>query len=266
MYLTGAPVLKFVDVGLVYETRPVLDAISFEVHPGDHWVILGQNGAGKSSLFQISAARLRPSFGTAWVLGEQLGKTDMRVLRKRIGISSGAVVEQLRPDLLVSEVVLTGVYGDLAPWWHTYTEMDEERALTLLRLAGVEELSKRAFGTLSAGERQQVVIARALMPDPQLLLLDEPTAGLDMGARERFLQRLGTLLEEHQNLSLLMITHHIEDVPASSTHALVLKEGVMVAVGRVGDVLTGRNLSVAFDFPLKVERHGGRYRATAKGD
>ena len=266
MYLTGAPVIKFIDVSLVYESRRVLDAISFEVHPGDHWVVLGQNGAGKTSLFQVAAARLRPSLGTAWVLGEQLGKTDMRELRKRIGISSGAIVEQLRPDLLVEEVFLTGIYGDLAPWWHTYTEMDKERALMLLRLAGVEELSRRAFGTLSAGERQQVVIARALMPDPQLLLLDEPTAGLDMGARERFLQRLGTLLAEHQSLSLLMITHHIEDVPPSCTHALVLKEGIMVAVGRVGDVLTDMNLSVAFDFPLKVERHGGRYRATGKGD
>lgn len=254
------------EVSLVYESRPVLDAVSFEVHSGDRWVVLGQNGAGKTSLFQIAAARLRPSLGTAWVLGEQLGKTDMRELRKRIGISSGAIVEQLRPDLLVEEVVLTGVYGDLAPWWRTYTESDKERALTLLRLAGVEGLSKRAFGTLSAGERQQVVIARALMPDPQLLLLDEPTSGLDMGARERFLERLGMLLSEHQKLSLLMITHHIEDVPPSSTHALVLKEGIMVAVGRVGDVLIDKSLSVAFDFPLKVEKHAGRYRATARAN
>ncbi len=258
------PVLRFEDLGLIYDNQPVLSDISFQVHRGDHWVVMGQNGAGKTSLFYIASAQLRPSSGTAFVLGEQLGKTDMRQLRKRIGISSASIADQLRQDLLVGEVVLTGLYGDLAPWWHNYTALDKSRADDLLELAGVEALSKRIFCTLSAGERQQVLTARAFMADPQLLLLDEPTSGLDMGARERFLTRLGSLLAEHPNLSLIIITHHIEDVPISSTHALVIKQGQAVAMGSIDDVLTDENLSFAFDFPLKVERYLGRYRATTR--
>lgn len=257
-------VLKFVGVNLVYQTQAVLSNISFEVSPGDHWAVLGQNGAGKTSLFHIASARLRPSSGLAFVLGEQLGRTDMRQLRKSIGISSTSVAEQLPWHLLVKEVVLTGLYGDLAPWWHAYDKTDRTRAVDLLELAGVGRLSERIFGTLSAGERQQVMIARALMPNPQLLLLDEPTSGLDMGAREHFLERLGALLLEHKGLALLMITHHIEDVPVSTTHALVLKAGEMLASGDAVGVLTDEILSAAFDYPLKVENYSGRYRAVAR--
>ncbi|MDA8081346.1 MAG: ATP-binding cassette domain-containing protein [Actinomycetota bacterium] len=262
--MPDTPVLKFVELGLIYESQPVLTNISFEVRKGEHWVVMGQNGAGKTSLFHISSAQLRPSSGLAFILGEQLGKTDMRRLRRRIGISSVSVADQLRPDLLVEEVVLTGVFGDLAPWWHDYTANDRSRAENLLELAGVQNLSRRVFRTLSAGERQQVLTARALMPNPQLLLLDEPTSGLDMGARERFMTRLGFLLAEHASLSLLLITHHIEDVPLSSTHALLLKQGNMVASGGIGDVLTDDNLTIAFDFPLKIETSLGRYRAVAR--
>ena len=257
-------VLKFVELGLTYESQPVLADISFEVRKGEHWVVMGPNGAGKTSLFHIASAQLRPSSGIAIVLGEQLGKTDMRWLRRRIGISSVSVSDQLRSDLSVEEVVLTGLFGDLAPWWHDYTATDRSRAEELLELAGVQDLSHRVFRTLSAGERQQVLTARALMPNPRLLLLDEPTSGLDMGARERFLTRLGFLLGEHTGLSLLLITHHIEDVPLSSTHALLLKQGRMVANGGIGDVLTDDNLTVAFDFPLKIDTISGRYRAVAK--
>ncbi|NNN19833.1 MAG: ATP-binding cassette domain-containing protein [Acidimicrobiaceae bacterium] len=257
-------VLKFTGVTLIYETDPVLTDVSFEVHSGDHWAVLGQNGAGKSSLFHIASAQLRPTSGSAFVLGEKLGQTDMRKLRKRIGISSMAIADQLRRDLLVKEVVLTGLYGDLAPWWHDYTDENKTRAMGLLELAGVDWLADRPFITLSAGERQQVMIARALMSDPQLLLLDEPTSGLDMGARERFLDRLGLLLADHKSLALLVITHHIEDVPISTTHALVLKHGHLLASGSAEDVLSDSNLSSAFEFPLSVENRSGRYRAVAR--
>ncbi len=253
-------VIDFDNIGLILDGNPVLAEVSFRVFPGEHWVVLGQNGAGKTSLFQLGAARSRPSSGTAVVLGETLGRTDMRKLRQRIGISSGSIAEQFRRDLSVDEVILTGIYGDLAPWWRTYTDADLERAIKLLRLAGAEKLSQRLFSTLSAGERQQVMTARALMSEPRLLLLDEPTSGLDMGARERFLERLEILLGEHPSLALVMITHRLEDVPRSTTHALVLKRGKIVALGSANEVLTGKTLSEAFDIPLEVDKHSGRYR------
>ncbi len=262
--MENSSVLKFVGVSLVYETQAVLSDVSFEAFPGDRWAVLGQNGAGKSSLFHVASARLRPSSGLATVLGEQLGRTDMRKLRKHIGISSSAIADQLPGNLSVKEVVETGLYGDLAPWWHTYQTDDQARAVNLLELAGVGNLSDRIFGTLSAGERQQVMIARALMPNPKLLLLDEPTSGLDMGAREHFLERLGSLLSAHEDLALFMITHHIEDVPVSTTHALVLKAGRVLAIGNAMEALTDESLSLAFDYPLKIENHSGRYRAVSR--
>lgn len=257
-------VLKLLDVSLVYEDEPVLSDINLEVGQGERWVVLGQNGAGKTSLFRIASASLRPSAGLATVLGETLGRTDMRQLRKRIGISSTSIADKLRRDLIVEEVVLTGRFGDLAPWWHEYSSQDVRRMSDLLAMAGVHHLGRRIFSSLSAGEKQQVLIARALMSDPLLLMLDEPTSGLDMGARERFLERLNILVGEHEKLSLLMITHHIEDVPPSSTHALLLKSGRVVSVGAIRDVLNDENLSEAFDFPLKVEKYAGRYRAVAR--
>lgn len=261
--MSKSPVIRFQDVRLSFGVDPVLAGINLEVLSGQRWVVLGQNGAGKTSLLQIASARLRPSSGRAVVLGEELGRTDMRVLRKRIGFSSTALSDQMRRDLLVEEVVLTGVFGDLAPWWHNYNADHVKRASDLLDLAGVGSLSKRIFHTLSAGERQQVMIARALMSDPQLLLLDEPTSGLDMGARERLLDRLDALILEHRELSLVMITHHVEEVPTLSTHALLLKRGRMIASGEVSRVLVDDSLSGAFDFPLRVERSSGRYRAVA---
>lgn len=253
-------VLKFENVTLVYHNKAVLSEISFKVCAGEHWVVLGPNGAGKSSLLQIAAARLRPTSGSATILGEALGSIDMRLLRQRIGISSSFIYDQLRGDLLVEEVVLTGMYGDLAPWWRLYTGSEREKARDLLRLAGLEVLSHRPMFSLSAGERQQMMIARALMPQPSILLLDEPTSALDMGARERFLDRLDALLAEHPTLALIMITHRLEDVPQSTTHGLLLRQGIASAAGSAADVLTDPLLSSAFDTPLRVERIGGRYR------
>lgn len=251
----------FENVGLIAGNQQILSDVSFSAYSGEHWVILGPNGAGKTSLFNIASARLRPSNGRTVIFGEQLGKCDMRLLRQRIGISSAAIGDQLRKDLLVYEVVLTGIYGDLAPWWHHYSAVDLERTHSLLSLAGVEKYSQRQYGSLSAGEKQQVLIARALISDPKLLLLDEPTSGLDLGARERFLERLDVLLADNGSLSLLIITHHVEDIPVSSTNALMLKNGSVVSSGSIDEVLVDRNLSSLFEHPLRVEKLSGRYRA-----
>lgn len=256
--------VSFEKVDLISGSQKILSDVSFDVHPGEHWVILGPNGAGKTSLFNIASARLRPSNGRTLIFGEQLGKCDMRLLRRRIGISSAAIGDLLRNDLLVFEVVLTGIYGDLAPWWHTYSDSDLERAQMLLSMAGVETFSQRQYGSLSAGEKQQVLIARALISDPDLLLLDEPTSGLDLGARERFLERLDVLLSNNDDLSLLVITHHVEDIPISSTNALMLKNGSVLSSGSISEVLIDKNLSSLFEYPLRVEKFSRRYRAISR--
>lgn len=254
-------ILEFSGVELVREGRRILSGISFAIASGERWVVLGPNGAGKSSLFSIASAQTRPSSGVVQIFGQTLGHCDMRRLRKRIGISSDSIRAQIRNDLTAQEVVLTGRYGDLAPWWNTYSGRDLEKAVSLLNLAGVGHLSGHLFGTLSAGESQQILIARALMMDPELLFLDEPTSGLDLGARERFLSRLALIVNRHRALPLLMITHHVEDIPASTTHALMLKGGAVVASGEADKVLTDDNLSAVFDYPLVIEKNGGRYRA-----
>lgn len=258
-------ILQFNGVDLVREGRRILSDISFAISPGERWVVLGPNGAGKSSLFSIASAQMRPTSGIVQIFGQTLGSCDMRKLRRRIGICSDQIRTQIRNDLSAHEVVLTGRYGDLAPWWNTYTAKDSKRAAALLDLAGVGQLSSHLFGTLSAGESQQILIARALMMDPELLFLDEPTSGLDLGARERFLSRLAVILNQHRTLPLLMITHHVEDIPASTTHALLLKRGAIVAAGEVDKVLTDFNLSTVFDYPLVLEKNGDRYRAGYAG-
>lgn len=253
--------LVFEGVNLIRDGRYLLSNVSLTIHSGQHWVVLGPNGAGKSTLFGIASARMRPSSGSALILGSELGKTDMRELRKRIGLGSSAIGSQIRGDFLAYEVVLTGLYGDLAPWWHTYSDQDIARAHELLALAGVEKLANQQFRTMSAGESQQVLIARALMMKPELFLLDEPTSGMDLGARERFLNRLRDLFTVYQDVALLMITHHVEDIPKFATHALLLKEGQVVASGDIDSVLTNDNLSLVFDYPLSVEKIDGRFRA-----
>lgn len=257
-------ILRFEQVDLVRNGRYLLSNVTFSIDPSQHWVILGPNGAGKSTLFAIASARTRPSSGTAVVLGCELGNTDMRILRSRIGMGSSAVGSQMRGDFLAYEVVLTGLYGDLAPWWHVYGEQDIAKAHQLLALAGVEKLANQKFETLSAGEAQQILIARALMMDPKLFLLDEPTSGMDLGARELFLKRLSRLFSIYHDVALLMITHHVEDIPSFATHALLLKEGSVAATGEIDSVLTSDNLTHVFDYPLSVEKSGARFHASSR--
>jgi iron complex transport system ATP-binding protein len=227
-------------------------------------VVIGPNGSGKTTLLSIAGARLHPSAGTVEILGERLGASDWRAVRARVGFVSGAVVRSLRPDLVARDIVMTGRYGALEPWWHAYDDADRARATALLAAAGVGALADRPFRVISEGERQQVLLARVLMADPGLLLLDEPFAGLDLGARERLLARLGALAGDPATPPLVLVTHHVEEIPPGTTHALVLGDGRVVAAGAVDDALTAASLSDAFALPVDLTRDGDRWSARAR--
>jgi iron complex transport system ATP-binding protein len=225
--------------------------------------VIGPNGSGKTTLLQIAGARLHPSAGSVEILGDRLGASDWRAVRARVGFVSGSVVRSLRPALEAIDIVVTGKYGALEPWWHTYTDGDRARAMELMGLTGVAGLASRAFGVISEGERQQVLLARLLMGEPGLLLLDEPFAGLDLGARERLLARLGALATDPATPPTVLVTHHVEEIPPGTSHALVISGGRAIGAGPIDRVLTTGSLSEAFDFPVEVARDGDRWWARA---
>jgi iron complex transport system ATP-binding protein len=212
----GPPVLELSDVGVRRAAAWLLAGASLRVLPGQRWVVIGPNGAGKSTLLAVAATTLFPTVGRVRVLGAQLGRADARTLRPRIGLISAALSERFEPRLRAREVVVTARTGALAPWWDTYAAPDEDRALALLRQLGVGELAERSFGTLSTGERQRVLLARTLMPDPDLVLADEPAAGLDLRAREELVDALALLAAGTRPLGIVLVTHHIERFPRAS--------------------------------------------------
>ena len=256
-------VLEFAGVSVVRGDTTLLDDISWEVEEGQRWVILGPNGAGKTTLLQLAAGRIHPTTGVAGVLGEVLGAVDVFELRPRIGLCSAAVAERLPADEVVRDVVVTAAYGIVGRWRETYATLDQARALELLEALGAAHLSERAFGTLSEGERKRVQIARALMTDPELMLLDEPAAGLDLGGREDLVARLGALAADVEAPALVLVTHHVEEIPPWFTDVLLMREGRVVAAGPIEITLTAANLSTTFGLPLVVERHGQRWSARA---
>jgi iron complex transport system ATP-binding protein len=239
----------------------VLTGIDWEVGPADRWVVVGANGSGKTSLLRLAGAQVRATAGTVDVLGERLGRTDLRALRARIGVASAAVTDQLRPGLSAHDTVMTARHGALEPWWHHYTAQDHARADDLLEAMGCSTLRGRPLGTLSQGERQRVVVARALMPQPELLLLDEPAAGLDLPAREALVARLGDLAADRAAPPMVLVTHHLEEVPPGTTHALLLRRGRAVMAGPVEQVLAPEPLSEAFEIGVRVARRDGRWTA-----
>ena len=257
------PVLRLEAVGLVLDGTRVLDGVDWVVHPGERWVVLGRNGSGKTSLLRIASLYQHPSHGTVEVLGETLGRTDVRRLRTRIGVASAAMADLLRPGLTALEVVVTAKHVVLEPWWHTYDDADRARARELLGRVGVAEVADHRFGTLSSGERQRTQLARTLMGDPGLLLLDEPTAGLDLGGREDLVRRLGALAADPATPPTVLVTHHVEEIPAGFTHALLLREGVVQAAGPIATTLTADALSTCFGLSLELDRHGDRWTARA---
>ncbi|MGI8881172.1 MAG: ABC transporter ATP-binding protein [Jatrophihabitans sp.] len=256
-------VLQLAGVTVRRGQKLLLDSIDWTVELDERWVVLGPNGAGKTTLLQIAGAMLHPTSGTAYVLGERLGGVDVFELRPRIGITSAAFATRIPPQETVLDVVVSAGYSVVGRWREAYGRADARRAGRLLNRMGVGELADRTFGTLSEGERKRVQIARALMTDPELLLLDEPAAGMDLGGREDLLRRLTRLASDADAPASVLVTHHVEEIPVGSTHALLLKEGRAVAAGLLGDVLTAPTLSETFELPLSVQRSHGRWYARA---
>lgn len=254
-------VLRLDDVSLHRGTTHILTHVSWSVDEGEHWVLLGSNGAGKTTISRIAAARLFPSSGAVDVLGERMGRVDIAELHPRIGLCSSALAGQVLGGESVLSVVLSASYGRIGVWHEEYDDPDIERARALLEALGAGELVGRAWATLSSGERKRVEIARALMPDPELLILDEPASGLDVAGREQLLAALTEILSAPGSPSMVLVTHHLEEIPVGFTHALALRGGAVVAAGPLNEVLTAPVMSTTFGLPLEITRDRGRYAA-----
>ncbi|HET6479340.1 MAG TPA: ABC transporter ATP-binding protein [Actinoplanes sp.] len=256
-------VIAFDRVSVIRNGSYLVRGLSWQVELDERWVILGPNGAGKTTALNLASGRLHPSRGTAWVLGERLGRTDINELRTRIGLATGQFAERVPPAERVLDVVVTAAWSVVGRWREAYDPADEGRARQLLGQLGIGSLADREFSTLSEGERKRTLIARALMTDPELMLLDEPSAGLDLGGREDLIARLTELALDPDSPAMVLVTHHVEEIPPGFTHGMLLREGSIVASGLLGEVMTADNLSKAFGLPLVVDRFGDRYAARA---
>lgn len=253
--------IDFRDVVLQRGGKRLVGPITWQVELDERWVVLGPNGAGKTSLMRMAAAETHPTSGTAHILGEVLGHTDVRELAIRIGVTSSMLADRIPPDELVSDLVISAGYSVLGRWREEYEEVDKSQAVETLESMGAEHLADRVYGTLSEGERKRVLISRALMTDPELLLLDEPAAGLDLGGREELVARLGELAADPDAPATVLITHHVEEIPEGFTHAMLLNDGGVVAQGLIDDVITADNLSEAFSQSIALDLVDGRYFA-----
>ncbi|MBU8832847.1 ABC transporter ATP-binding protein [Mycolicibacterium goodii] len=253
--------IDFARVTLRRGGNTLVGPITWAVELDERWVVIGPNGAGKTSLLRIAAATEHPSSGTAYVLGERLGRTDMAELRSRVGLSSSALSQRIPDDEVVRDLVVSAGYAVLGRWREQYDDVDYEQAVDMLESVGAEHLAERRYGTLSEGERKRVLIARSLMTDPELLLLDEPAAGLDLGGREDLVARLTDLAADPDAPAMVLVTHHVEEIPVGFSHGLILSEGKVVASGLLTDVLTAENLSKAFGLAIALEMIDGRYFA-----
>jgi iron complex transport system ATP-binding protein len=243
--------------------KDLIRDVDWRVELDERWVVLGPNGAGKTTLLSLAAGRLHPTRGTVRVLGERLGRVDVFELRTRIGLASVAVHDRIPGDEAVLDVVRTAAWSVLGRFRESYDTLDTRRAAALLAQFGVAELADRGYGTLSEGERKRVQIARALMTDPELLLLDEPAAGLDLGGREDLVRRLSDLAADPDAPAMVLVTHHVEEIPPGFTHAMLMRDGAVVASGLLRDVMTGDNLSKTFDLPVRLDFADGRFAARA---
>ena len=261
--MAEALALRLAGVGFTRDKRPILADINWEVAAGQRWVVLGANGSGKTSLLRIAALYEHPTIGTVEVLGRRLGRVDVRHMRHLVGFVSPALAQMLRPHLRAVEVVMTARHGALEPWWHDYTDDDRERAEKLLEQVGAGGLGERTIATLSSGERQRVQIARSLMTDPGLVLLDEPASTLDLGGREMLVSDLTALANDPAAPPLVMVTHRTEEIPAGFTHVLLMRNGQVLAQGPLEDVLTSESLSACFALPLELEHRHGRWHSQA---
>jgi iron complex transport system ATP-binding protein len=253
--------IDFAKVSLRRGGKTLVGPVTWAVELDERWVVVGPNGAGKTSLLRIAAAMEHPSSGTAFVLGERLGKTDMSELRSRVGLSSSALSQRVPDGETVRDLVVSAGYAVLGRWREQYEDVDYEQAIDMLESVGAEHLAERTYGTLSEGERKRVLIARSMMTDPELLLLDEPAAGLDLGGREELVARLADLAADPDAPATVLVTHHVEEIPQGFSHCLLLSEGVVVASGLLTDVLNSENLSRAFGQSIALDVIDGRYFA-----
>jgi iron complex transport system ATP-binding protein len=256
-------VLQLTDVSVVRGGTAILDSVTWSVDDDQRWVILGPNGAGKTTTLQIAAALIHPTSGSAEVLEEPLGGTDLFELRPRIGFASTAMARKVPGNERVIDVVMTAAYSVTGRWNEEYEDIDERRAQRVLSEWKLDHLADRKFGTLSDGEQKRVQIARAVMTDPEILLLDEPAASLDLGAREELLQLLGGYASEASSPAIVMVTHHVEEIPRGFTHVLLLKDAHIVAAGPIAESLSSETLSETFDLNIELNETDGRYTARA---
>ena len=259
-------IIELRDVTVRRAGRTILGPLDWAVRDGERWVALGPNGSGKTTLLSVASMNLWPTTGTVEVLGERYGRTDARELRRRVGFAGSAIEAAMRPDLTPTTLIMTARHGAFEPWWHVYDDADRDRARQLGERMGLADHLDQAFGTLSAGERRRTSIARALMPDPDVLILDEPMASLDLAARESLLADLESLAREPRLRTMILVSHHLEEIPPGFEHALVLREGRVLAAGPTASVIRDDVLSDAFGMPLRVEGHDGRWTARMRRD
>lgn len=256
-------VLDFTDVVVRRNARNIVDHVDWTVDDDQRWVVLGPNGAGKTTILQLAASLLHPTSGSVEILGERLGRTDVFELRPRLGFASSAMARRVPAEETVLDVVLTAAFSVVGRWREDYEDIDERRAMRVLAEWKLDHIADRTFGTLSDGEQKRVQIARAVMTDPELLLLDEPTASLDLGSREELLGLLAGYAQAPTTPAMVMVTHHVEEIPVGFTHALLLREGGVVAAGPLAEALTAENLSTAFATRIALSETDGRYAARA---
>lgn len=256
-------VLEVVDATVRRSGKEILRNANWHVDEGQRWVIFGPNGAGKTTLVQLVSGRLHPTSGRISIIGEELGKVDLADLRPLVGLASAALDAKIPGNELVLNVVRTAAYGMTATWREEYEAEDDERAYYLLNLLGVGELAQRKYASLSSGERKRVAIARALMPNPEILILDEPASGLDLGGREQLLESLTELAKDNAAPVIILVTHHVEEIPAGFTHGLLLKNGEITQQGPLSEVFHTAHITELFDFPVLIEEKEGRFTAKA---
>ncbi len=254
------PLIALDEVTVVTDGRKILGPLSWRVGPDDHWVVLGPNGSGKSTLMAVASLGRHPSGGRVHLLGHELGRVDIRPLRSRVGVSSAALADQLRGRLTAAEIVMCGLHAALEPWWHRYEATDEARARALLGQVGLAGYGDRTLATLSSGERQRTLLARTLMAEPDVVVLDEPTAGLDLGGRESLVAALEGIAAT-AGPATVFVTHHVEDIPRSTTHLLALADGRPLASGPVDEVLSAELLGEMFSVEVELQRRDGRWSA-----
>jgi iron complex transport system ATP-binding protein len=255
------PVLQLAGVTVRRGDATLIEDVDWTVEEDERWVILGPNGAGKTTLMQVASAQIHPSTGVAGVLGEVLGAADVFELRPRIGLTSASIADRIPRGELVRDVIVSASYSVVGRWREEYDDLDHARALELMRQLGVARLADRTFGTLSEGERKRVQIARALMTDPELLILDEPAAGLDLGGREDLVTTLSVLAMDDIAPAVVLVSHHVEEIPPGFTHVLMMREGRVTTSGPIERVMTEAALSETFGLPLRLQHEAGRFSA-----